>query len=256
MSETLEVAQIRIAIKKLLKKHGYTYADLGKLLKLSEPAVKRLMAKGTFTIGRIETIAQSFGLSFFEFMEMAGKMESKPYQFNPKQEQVLVKNPLALYALLLLGSGFSLQEVQARIKLNQKELMDKVLFVLDKIDLITLEPSNRVRLKCRAPFRWIRGGILQGLIYEDFVNLVSRSLTTTPDPEGLQRTFEMYLSPRLLKRMKLDLEAIVDRYQHLSRIEKELSPANETHPVIGMAFLKPYDGWGEILKGKAKETDK
>lgn len=48
------------ALKKTLKLHGKTYADVACHLKLSEASVKRLFAQNSMTLQRLEAICQSY----------------------------------------------------------------------------------------------------------------------------------------------------------------------------------------------------
>jgi len=52
-------------LKKQLKAHGKTYADVAELLQLSEASVKRLFAEQSFTLKRLERIFRTILLSLF-----------------------------------------------------------------------------------------------------------------------------------------------------------------------------------------------
>lgn len=249
MNQTTSNIQIRNAIKVLLKKHGLSYRDLGKALELSEGAIKQLMTKGSFTTSRLEKVAHWFGYSLFEFMEIALKAESRPYSLSHKQEEILFGFPVSMWMLFLLSAGFPLESIRDRMNLTEKKFQ-LALHTLDKTGLIELLPGNRVRIKFRGPYRFNKNGIIEKNLRKDYLALVTEQIQFGPPPDVFQRTFEMYFSESLFKKMKLEVEAIISKYGHLTRIETELDQKDRSFPVTGVFFMKPFDGWGTLLSSK------
>ncbi len=57
--EVFVMAQVSLLVselKRYLKAHGLTYAEVGKQLELSESSVKRLFARETFSLQRFEQV--------------------------------------------------------------------------------------------------------------------------------------------------------------------------------------------------------
>ena len=59
------------ALKKCVRAHGLTYAQLARELGLSEPSVKRMFSRGTFTLRRIEEILALLELDLYEVARMS-----------------------------------------------------------------------------------------------------------------------------------------------------------------------------------------
>jgi transcriptional regulator with XRE-family HTH domain len=248
MQQTPNLWKIRETIKSLLKKRGLTYADLAKALHLAEASVKRLMTKGDFSLDRLETIAHWFGLSLFEFLEVVKKSEFQPHRLNAKQEAILEKNPKALRLLLLLGAGFSLAEVGRRTKWPQQQLQ-KILFVLDKAQLVEIQSGGKVRTNARGPFQMIPEGILRKKYFRAFqkevLNLMSEEML---ESDRLQLTFELYMSDALHERMREELRSVFQKYRGLSRVEHEVVASEKIRPFAGILMSKPHDAWGSVLE--------
>ncbi|MFN9068837.1 MAG: helix-turn-helix domain-containing protein, partial [Bdellovibrionales bacterium] len=147
---TQEAQSLREVIKKLLKKNGLNYRDLATELKLTEAAVKKLMKEGDFKIQRLEIIANWFGYTLFELIEMAKRSAITPFTFSNEQEIELSKNPKALYVLLLLAAGFSLEQIKINADMKESEIRRNV-FLLDRIQLIKLMPNDKLKMNCRGP---------------------------------------------------------------------------------------------------------
>src|SRR5690348_8644776 len=58
--ETLRIVR---ELKRMLKARGITYAQLGKLIGLSEASVKRVFSRSTLTLQRVEAICKAAGTS-------------------------------------------------------------------------------------------------------------------------------------------------------------------------------------------------
>ncbi|GEM_PF-6705352 len=114
-------ALVRSTIKDLLKKHNMKYKDFGKLIGLSEGSVKQLMTRGQFTLDRVEIIAQRFGLTLVEFLNIAYEKKKSPTRISVSDEALLTEQPFAILLMFLLGSGFSLDEAKARLNLEEKK---------------------------------------------------------------------------------------------------------------------------------------
>lgn len=249
MEKSLNIEQVRSTVKTLLKKRGATYQDLGKVLGLTLPAIKRLMTKGDFSLTRLEIIAQWCGLTLFELMEIAKRQELAPYQFTEKQEAFLSQNPRALYLFLLLGAALPIDECIRRMDMPKKQ-MQKILFSMDRFDLIEIGREGNVRVLYRGPYLWIQGGELQKRFHAAYLHQISKLLFTRPGKDDMQITYELYLSDRLFTQMKDELRTTFQKYQGLSRIEHELHSAEEIFPVSGAILANRFDSWrGVLMKG-------
>lgn len=242
----MDQERIRETAKKLLKKNGIAYSELASSLQLSLAGVKRMMSKGDLPLSRLERIAKLCGLTLFELMEIARRDDPKPYQFTKSQEAALVRQPEALYLFLMLGAAVPLEECVRRAGFTKKQV-EKLIFLLDKINLIALMPDGQLRTPIRGPYKWIKNGEMQRKFQTRFLSQIAQMLQTPPTEKELQLTYELYMSESLLKRMKEDLSTLLQKYSSLTRIEHELHPADKIFPVSGALIAKLSDSWGKTL---------
>jgi transcriptional regulator with XRE-family HTH domain len=245
---------IQALVKQLLKKNNQSYLTLAELLGISESAVKQLMTKGVFTIDRIELIADWFGFSVPEFLEIALKAQSKPTLITAQQEALLLSNPVAIYVLFMLfmlGSGLTEKTILSKKPLSKADL-EKALYLLDKAGFIELLPKNQIRMKTRAPYRFNKSGEVEKRLRPKYLKMVSELISASPDEDTFQRTFEMYLSAELLEQFKNDIQKMMETYGHLARIESEKIQEDQKFPVTGLVLVKPFDGWGALVQSLNK----
>ncbi len=237
---------IRQTIKALLKKHGLNYRDLATELSVTEGTVKQLMTKGSFTVERIEQIASVFTLSFAELMSIAVETKLSPTKISIEQEEILLSFPLSIRLLFLLGTGFSISVAQEKFGGTEKNFQ-KAIHILDRAQLIELLPMGRVRLKARAPYRFNKTGAIERQLRRDYLRIVADQFLETPNSSALQRTFEMYVSQKMLKQIQGDIESLIEKYAHRARLEAELHSPEDIFPITAAFMVKPFDGWGKLL---------
>ena len=87
-------------IKARLKAHGLSYRELAQLLGISEPTVKRDLARGNFSLRRLDRICEALGVSVADLVETSEN--ARMTELSEPQEQALVTNPLALVVAYLI----------------------------------------------------------------------------------------------------------------------------------------------------------
>jgi transcriptional regulator with XRE-family HTH domain len=152
-----EITQLITTLKRELKRQGKTYRDVGAALDLSEPSVKRLFATEQFTLERLVEICGLLGLTLAELAQEAGQGHQRIHTLKASQERELVSDMrLLLVAVCALNHWTMAQMLQA-YRLTEAECV-QLLLRLDRLDLITLLPGNRIRLNVARDFDWLPDG--------------------------------------------------------------------------------------------------
>lgn len=147
-------------LKKQLKAHGATYADLAKALDLSEASVKRLFSEESFTLQRLETACQFIGLQLEELVALMAKEQPQLKQLSHDQELEIASDHVLLMITVSVINGYSFADLQAHYNLSVPECVRK-LAKLDKLKIIELLPNNRIKLLVSPNFRWLANGPIQ-----------------------------------------------------------------------------------------------
>lgn len=147
-------------LKRLLKKQGYTYRRVSNAIGLSEPSIKRMFSKGTFTLDRLVRLSALLGLSLAELADQAENTEPTIRTLDEKQERELVADPKLLLVAACVLNSWTPEEIVATYRFTKAECLKRLL-QLDRLRMVTLLPGDRVRLNVARDFEWLANGPIQ-----------------------------------------------------------------------------------------------
>ena len=147
-------------LKRALKFHMVTYADIADELDLSEASVKRMFAKQHFTIERLESICSMVNLNFTDLVRLVDEDQHRISNLTPEQEEELVSDLKFLLIAICTQSNWTFEEIISYYKISEPECV-KYLARLDKLGLIQLLPNNRIRQMVSKDFRWLSRGPIE-----------------------------------------------------------------------------------------------
>lgn len=145
------------ALKTCLRLRGMTYAQLGARLSLSEPTVKRMFSRGSFTLERIERILEVLDLDLQELARLAKEGSKAPAELTQEQELALAHDERLFSVFWLVQNQWSFEEILAAFQITRPQLTT-VYARLERLKLIAWGPRERARLLVRRDFRWRDGG--------------------------------------------------------------------------------------------------
>jgi len=147
-------------LKQQLKASGKTYAMVAEELDLSEASVKRLFSNESMSIQRIEKIADIAGLDLSDIFQLLSKSHQKITQLNREQELEIASDLILLMIAISVINGFSFEDLIAHYELTPNICINKLAH-LDRLNLIELQPNNRIKLKVAPNFHWLPNGPIQ-----------------------------------------------------------------------------------------------
>lgn len=161
------------ALKKSLRARALTYAELARRLGISEPSVKRMFSRGSFTLARIEQILRVLDLELYDVARMSRGQPSGPAELTPEQETVLARDERLLSVFWLVLNDWSFEEVLQEFAIARAELM--LAFArLARARLIDWGPRERARLAVPRDFQWRAGGPVKkaygARVMQEFLN--------------------------------------------------------------------------------------
>jgi DNA-binding Xre family transcriptional regulator len=149
--------RLREALKRLLKARGHRYADVARVLELSEASVKRLLSRGPLELERLERLCDWLETDFFELARLARRAAQAAPQPSLAQETALAAEPRLLMTFHLLCNDWSVAAIRAEFGLSLPRMV-KLLARLDRLGLIDLLPGEQVRLKVAREVVWRNPG--------------------------------------------------------------------------------------------------
>lgn len=148
------------ALKQVLKSRGVTYAELARRLGMSEASVKRVFAKETFTLRRLDRVCQLIGIEITDLAKMVEQEAERVVQLSLEQEKEVVSEPKLLLVAVHVLNQWTLDEIVTHYAITKTECI-RLLVRLDRLRIIDLLPNNRIRVIVGRNFSWLPDGPIQ-----------------------------------------------------------------------------------------------
>lgn len=232
-----QVSLLVSELKRYLKAQGVTYAALGIRLGLSESSVKRLFARQSFTLQRLEQICHLLGLEIADLVDLMNERREFLTELTPEQEEALLAEPKLLLMTYLLINGWPLAAIVATFKIEADEA-ERLLIRLHRARMIELLPFNRVKLLTARNFTWRKNGPVQKF----FESEVQREFLAAPfTGHGEQLRFVAGLLSRTsLVEMQQSIDRMAREFDELVRRDAVL-PLNERHSCSAVFAVRPWE---------------
>jgi lambda repressor-like predicted transcriptional regulator len=118
-----DAARIVAGVKTALKTRGVTYAQLARRIGLSEASVKRVLARGTLSLRRLEQICEAIGTSVAEVVLLTRSSTSERAEtLTLEQEKSLAADPQLFACYHLVANGRSSGEHDSDHSAGQRTL--------------------------------------------------------------------------------------------------------------------------------------
>ncbi len=213
-------------LKRELKSRGITYAQLAKLIGMSEASVKRMFSQRNMTLDRVDEILAATGIEFAELTHHFDREQQRLAKMTYKQEEQVINDPLLFLVAVCALNLMSAEEVLATYSITKAELV-ATLVRLDHLGLIDLLPNNRFKLKVARTFAWLPNGPIMQAFKNNAADFFDSEFANTG--EAL-----LLLNARLTPASRL---ALVDRLKRVARefsehqFEEAHLPTGQREPV-------------------------
>jgi len=232
-----EIARLIATLKKLLKRQGYTYRQIGEAIDLSEQSVKRLFSAGTFSLERLVQLSGLLNLSLAEVMAQANDMAANIHTLTETQEKELTADPELLLIAVCVLNNWTPAEITTVYKFSKTECLKKLL-KLDRIGLINLMPGDRIRLKVTRDFEWLKDGPIQIFFRKQEK---SDFLTSSFKADGEEQIFlHGMLTKAANARLHAQLKKLREEFAELHR-DSLAAPFAQRHGVALLMALREWE---------------
>jgi transcriptional regulator with XRE-family HTH domain len=222
-------------LKRALRERGLTYAAIARGLELSLATVKRLFARGDFSLQRFERICELAGVGLRELLERAEEHAAPTKQLSLTQEREIVADPRLFLVTWLVLNRTPFEELVRSYRFTEREAL-RYFIRLDRLKVIELQPFNRVRLLVSRRFSWRAGGPVQRYLHRKLLREFLASHFAAPHEEFVFHGAKV--SREVLAQLK--------RVQHnaarecMELIEQDRSAPQER---VGAAFVLALRPW-------------
>jgi transcriptional regulator with XRE-family HTH domain len=224
-------------LKRYMKSQGITYATLGRQLDLSESSVKRLFARQSFSLRRLEQILNLLGLEIADLVTMMNERREFLTELTPEQEDALLTDPKQLLLTYLLINGWTLPAITGTFMIDESEV-ERLLIRLHRARIIELLPFNRVKLLTARNFTWRKDGPVQrffrGEVQREFLD------SSFAGPGEHLRFVAGLLSRASLAQLTQSIDRLAREFDELARRDAALPPA-ERSSCSAVFALRPWE---------------
>jgi transcriptional regulator with XRE-family HTH domain len=204
-------------VKARLRAQGMKYRELAAKIGVSEPTIKRDLARGNFSLRRLDEICRVLGVGV---AELAQPPESAPLtQLTELQESTLVADPRVLLVAYLVTNDWKFSEIVNTFELDPSELVD-VLLKIDKLRIIDFRPPTRIRRLTSRNFGWRKDGPVQAYFLR---RVVPEFFAGRFDGGGDELRFVGgTLSSASMLRLQTSLQRFAGEFEHLAQQDARL----------------------------------
>ncbi|TMG80226.1 MAG: helix-turn-helix domain-containing protein [Betaproteobacteria bacterium] len=225
------------ALKACLKARALTYGALAKRLGLSEPTVKRMFSRGSFTLERIERILEVIELDLQELARLAREGSPAPAELTQEQEFGLARDERLFSVFWLVQNQWSFAEIVAGFAISRAELT-AAYARLEHLQLIRWGPGERARLLVRRDFRWRDGGPVKKTYGP---RVMSEFLAARfKQPLEFLRFESRQMSPESAALLKRRLERLALDFNELAEADSA-APGGKRIGVALLAACRPWE---------------
>lgn len=243
IAKDFELRKIQKAIKTLMKKNRVTYDILASDLRISPATIKRRLNGKSISIAHLSQISKILGVTFYELIELSKAEGSQAYEFCEDQEAVLAAdfNHILVFRMILMGLEF--KGIYTRLCISEA-MLRAILKKLEAVNLVQLMAKDRIVPMAKFPFKWIPKGLLDRTYGKHIVNELFKRSAQDNGTAGINKKFEIVLTPDLYKNFCLEIDRIYQKYQGFSQAVLD-SGANENLLTSGILFIDQFSCWGE-----------
>lgn len=223
-------------LKHALKANKRTYADVARVLDLSEASVKRLFAERSLSLHRLDQVCESLDMEISDLVELMNRRAQRITQLTAAQEREIAADRILMLVTVCALNRWTLADILARFRLAEPDVM-RCLTRLDRLKIIDLLPGNRIKLLIAPNFHWIENGPIQQLFLSRLQDDFFASRFDRPN-ERLQVVNGM-LSPRANALLQKKMERLAREFDELNDEDAELS-LDERHGVTMVIALSDW----------------
>lgn len=233
MSQTQQLVG---SLKQVLRNQKITYAQVALKLEMSEASVKRMFSKGSFTLERLEQIADIANVRIAELATMADEAPQPITHLTPDQENQLIEDGKLLLVAFMVLNGWTIEQVTATFDIEELEMVRK-LAQLDRLGMVELLPGNRVRRLVSRNFSWRKNGP----VARYFEREIKKDLLDSRFAGAGEhlRFVGGLMSRSSLRRMHQSIEDLAQRFDELVQQDSDL----ETHDKVGVGAVFAIRPW-------------
>lgn len=232
-----QTAELINTLKKALKTHRLTYADVAHRLEMSEANVKRLFVTKRITLERLEEICRLMQMDLTDLFQLYQESRQRITQLTLEQEKELLQDEKLLLVAVSVRNHLTFNEIVNNYQISEVECI-RCLAKLDKLMIIDLLPNNRIKLRIDEDFHWITNGPIEDFFHK---KIQAQFLKGGFRGELEHRRFLFGLLGESSARLMLNkLHNLAKEFAELHRQDAHL-PLDKRHNIGFLMAIRPWE---------------
>ena len=224
-------------LKRVLKTHHLTYAEVARQLHMSEANIKRMFAAKRFTLERLEQVCQLMQMELCDLFQLYDESRQRITQLTLEQEQELVSNEKLLLVAVSVRNRLSFNDILQHFHISETECI-RHLAKLDKLKIIDLQANNRIKLRIDENFSWLANGPIERFFEKQIQGQFMKSRFKG---ELDQRLFLFgLLSDTSVQILMNKMKILAQEFTELHRQDSSL-PLARRHNIGFMLAMRPWE---------------
>jgi DNA-binding Xre family transcriptional regulator len=231
-------------LKKILKNKKIRYSELSRELGLSESGLKKMMSANDISMERLSKICKAVEISVMDLIQLSQTQEIQSVDFTNRQNELLLKSPQALIIFWQLTvENKTPEEIRKNEKMTFNDFQ-KIIFKLEKVDLIKTNLKGQITSAHRGLYRWNESTPLVQKINSDWSKLtLDKALAN--NKKNKKSTFHhlsyVQVSEKNRATILQKLADLMNEIAHLHQISKFESHSTDLVP---LSLVIAADGSG------------
>jgi DNA-binding Xre family transcriptional regulator len=231
-------------LKRCLKTRGLTYKNVAEALELSEPSIKRLFSERTLSLQRLEQICRLMDMALSDLARMNDlQHEDRQTTLSIKQESELAGDAILLSYFYLLLNGWGIERIAQRFEMTETDQV-RLLAKLDRLDVIELQPGNRIRLRTARRIQWRRDGPVRRLYEREVKQAFLKDRFSDPTAHFGFESAE--ISPESARLIQRRLTRLIQEFDELAELDMNLEHTEKRGYGL-MVALRPWAYWNLVM---------
>lgn len=224
-------------LKRALKSHRMTYAEVGRRLKMSEANVKRMFATKRFTLERLEDVCKLLQLDLSDLVQIYEESRQRITRLSEEQEEELMRDAKLLLVAVSVRNRLSFEDITRHYQVSETQCI-RYLAKLDKLKIIDLLPNNRYKLRIDDDFRWLPNGPIERF----FEKQIQSQFLKSGFQGELERRLFLFglLSDASAEVLINKIHTLAKEFIELHREDARL-PLGKRHNIGFMLALRPWE---------------
>jgi transcriptional regulator with XRE-family HTH domain len=228
-------------LREVVKSKGFTYAQLGRKLGVSEVTIKRLFSTQNCNLQTVFQICDVIGISFFDLTALANQEQEVDYVLSLEQEKYFAANPAMFGIFRSLHRGVKPSEIAKIWNLNSARLF-QLLRKLEKLEVLEVLPGNKARMKVVGNIRFQHQGPLARKILRPQINQFLDHVDIVLKNEDVcMHSAEVELSAAHIAELVEEIHALGAKYRARALRDKNLLPSHKLQSVRWLYAFAPYE---------------